>query len=128
MSSLLQTAWRQRQTEKNVLRHEVAKATRYWGTRGRHVKKNMLRGFVQELGHDMESILDHAIKEGDTGDADLDAVAVMASETVLRTREVTKDEDESDDEDEDESDDEDENESDDEDEDEPGDEDKDGDN
>ncbi len=95
MNAVLQTAWRQKQNEKNILRQEVAKATRYWGTRGRYVKKNMLRGFVDELGHDIESILENAIEEdGDNNDANPEAVAVMASETVFRMRRAAaKDED-----------------------------------
>ncbi|RDL40123.1 uncharacterized protein BP5553_00102 [Venustampulla echinocandica] len=105
MNAILQTAWRQKQNEKNVLRQEVANAIRYWGTCGRHVKKNMLRGFVDELGQDIDSILENYIEEddtGDTGDADPGAVAVMACETVFRTQEAAKkDEDESEDEHED---------------------------
>jgi hypothetical protein len=83
MNAVLQTAWRQKQNERNALPQEVVKATRYWGTCGCYVKKNMLRGFVDELGQDIESILENAIEEddtGDTGDADPDAVAVMVSE------------------------------------------------
>ncbi|KAI2620582.1 hypothetical protein GGR54DRAFT_105488 [Hypoxylon sp. NC1633] len=107
MNAILQTSWRQKPTEKNVLRQEVAKATRYWGTRGRYVKKNMLRGFVDELGQDIESILENADEDGDTGDADPVALAVLASETVFRTQEAAKgdgddDEEEEYDEDEDE--------------------------
>jgi HNH endonuclease len=103
MNAILQNSWRQKQNEKNILRQEVAKATRYWGTRGRYVKKNMLRGFVDELGQDIESILENAIEDDDTGDADPDAVAVMASETVFRMQEAAKeDEDEDEDEDKDE--------------------------
>ncbi len=105
MNAVLQTAWRQKQNEKNVLRQEVAKATRYWGTRGRYVKKNMLRGFVDELGHDIESILENGIEEDDTGGADFDAVAVMASETVFRMQDEARDDDDDEDEDEDEDDD-----------------------
>ena len=108
MNAVIQTAWRQKQNEKNVLRQEVAKATRYWGTRGRYVKKNMLRGFVDELGHDIESILENSIDDDDAGDTAPDAVAVIASETVFRTLEAAKEgEDDEDEDDEDEGEDED---------------------
>ncbi|KAK0727589.1 hypothetical protein B0T26DRAFT_695111, partial [Lasiosphaeria miniovina] len=52
----------------------VLKGTRYWGTHGRYVKKNMLLGFVKEIGHDVssiaESIMEHAIEEEEGGPAD----------------------------------------------------------
>ena len=35
----------------------------YWGTAGRYIKKNMLQGFVQELGHDYEALLEGAISD-----------------------------------------------------------------
>jgi hypothetical protein len=59
----------------------------------------MLRGFVDELGHDIESILENAIDdEDDTGEADPGAVAVH--ETVSKTQEAAK-KDKSDNEDDD---------------------------
>ncbi|KAF4419181.1 hypothetical protein FACUT_11561 [Fusarium acutatum] len=42
----------------NYQHEEVRKCTRYWGTRSRYVKRNQLLGFVEEMGHDVESILD----------------------------------------------------------------------
>jgi hypothetical protein len=37
----------------SLIRREVAKGTRYWGTHGKYVKKNLLLGFVQELEYNL---------------------------------------------------------------------------
>ena len=42
----------------------VQKGVRFWGTRGRYVKENQLRGFVEELGQDIESILENRLIVG----------------------------------------------------------------
>jgi hypothetical protein len=73
---------------------------------GCYVKKNMLRGFFDELSQDIKSILENTIEEDDTGDTSevgLDIVAIMVIETVFRIEEAVKkdkeDEDEPGDED-----------------------------
>jgi len=55
MKAILANGWRQKQTGNNILGKEVGKAVRYWRTRGRYVKKTMLRGFVNEMGQDGDS-------------------------------------------------------------------------
>ena len=118
MNAILQTAWRQKQNERDILRQKVANAIRYWGSPGSYVKKNILRGFVDKLGQDIGSILENSIEEddtGDTSDVDRDAVAVIVSETVFRMEEAAKEYEEDEDESRDEEDEEDEDESGDED-------------
>ncbi|KAF4443147.1 hypothetical protein F53441_11546 [Fusarium austroafricanum] len=41
---------------KSLQHLEVRKADHYWGTMGRYVKENQLRGLVEELGQDIDSI------------------------------------------------------------------------
>lgn len=49
----------------------------------------MLRGFVDELSQDIESILENRIgKDDGPGESDLGAVAAMTSEGCFRTRPV----------------------------------------
>ncbi|KAG8525683.1 uncharacterized protein KY384_000443 [Bacidia gigantensis] len=38
----------------------------YWGTAGTYITECFLRGFVLEIGHEHEHLLDHAIKDGDS--------------------------------------------------------------
>ncbi|KAK5656807.1 hypothetical protein OQA88_4355 [Cercophora sp. LCS_1] len=78
----------------SLIQKEVLKGTRYWGTHGKYVKKNMLLGFVQELGHDVssitESIMDHAIEEeGGPADPEPDpsGLAIVADQVVRRAQE-----------------------------------------
>ncbi|KAF4487829.1 hypothetical protein FAGAP_11312 [Fusarium agapanthi] len=66
MNSLLRAAWN---SDVKYQHEEVRKCTRYWGTRGRYVKRNQLLGFVEEMGHDVESILDDS-SEGEPEDED----------------------------------------------------------
>ena len=103
MNAILQASWRQNFDENNVLFREVAKATRYWGSPGSYVKKNMLRGFVDELGQDIESILDISEDDtGDTSDLDQDKIipGVITNEALFQAKEAEKKNDESGDEDE----------------------------
>ncbi|KAG8673663.1 hypothetical protein FPOAC2_07119 [Fusarium poae] len=55
LNAILRTAWTGKQEDKNIQHEEVRKSTRYWGRK--YVKRNQLLGFVEEIGHDVESIL-----------------------------------------------------------------------
>jgi hypothetical protein len=87
------------------------KAIRYWGTRGRYVKRNQLLGFIDQIGHDAdsipESLLEHAIEEDDDStEPDMSGIAVVTDEAIRRVRE-NKDYEEEEDDDDDDSEDED---------------------
>ncbi|KAI1777536.1 hypothetical protein F4818DRAFT_438873 [Hypoxylon cercidicola] len=81
---------------------EVELANRYWGTRGRYVKRNQLLGLVEHIGHDIASIksspstiLENAIEEeaGEGNEPDASLVAVLADATIRRASEnIMKDE------------------------------------
>ena len=58
-----------------VLKDELGK--RFWGTAGPYLKKNMLLGFVEEMGHDFEALLEGAIEEDDDT-SDPTALAVVS--------------------------------------------------
>ena len=73
----------------SLIQKEVLKGTRYWGTHGKYVKRNMLLGFVQEIGHDVssiaESIMEHSINDEDTPmetEADYTGLAIVADKAV----------------------------------------------
>ena len=64
----------------------------YWGTREPYVKRNQLLGFVEQIGHDVESIesiLEHAGEEdaGITEEANMTGLAVISDEVVRRAQE-----------------------------------------
>ncbi|KAK0734035.1 hypothetical protein B0T26DRAFT_633459, partial [Lasiosphaeria miniovina] len=68
LNAITQLNWKgSLKSSKSLIQNEVLKGTRYWGTHGRYVKKNILLGFVNEIGHDVssiaESIMEHAIEE-----------------------------------------------------------------
>lgn len=77
-----------------MIQKEVLKGTRFWGTHGKYVKRNMLLGFVNEIGHDVKSIADsimkHAIEDDISDDTEADAdqtgLAIVAHEVVRRTK------------------------------------------
>ena len=60
----------------------------YWGTAGRYIKKNMLRGFVQELGHEYDELLEGAMSdssnEEEVGLAALEAASDQIKASVGR--------------------------------------------
>jgi len=73
----------------SLIQKEVLKGTRYWGTHGKYVKKNILLGFVQEIGHDVssiaESIMEHGMNDEDTPmetEADYTGLAIVADKAV----------------------------------------------
>lgn len=64
MSAILSTSWKYQENasdfvppEYNIQIREVRKGVRYWGTYKRYVKRNQLLGFIEELGHDVDSIV-----------------------------------------------------------------------
>lgn len=59
MFAILKNAWGQSQQEreKDPEHIEVSRVARYWGTRKDYVKRNQIRGLVEEPGHDIKSIL-----------------------------------------------------------------------
>ena len=82
MSAILQQSWRAKQAQSTLGQIEVNKAVRYWGTRSRYAKKILIRGFIDQLGQDIKSILEHGIDDEDPEEPDPRAIAVMASEVI----------------------------------------------
>ena len=62
-----------------VSRAELRK--KFWGTPGRYMRESMLLGFVEEMGHDYEHLLEGAIKEED---AVADITAIVAANTHIQ--------------------------------------------
>ena len=54
---------------------------KFWGTPGRYMREGMLLGFVEEMGHDYEHLLQGAIKEED---AEADITAIAAANTHIQ--------------------------------------------
>ncbi len=76
LAAVLKTGWQQKtSTETKAVVH---KANRYWDTKGRYVKKNIL-GFVEELGQDVDSILENALEENEVETA-LQEMAMVRSQ------------------------------------------------
>ena len=55
--------------------------TNFWGAPGRYMREGMLLGFVEEMGHDYEHLLEGAIKEED---AVADITAIAAANTHIQ--------------------------------------------
>ena len=110
LSAITKLSWRQKQDDKTAIQLEVGKRTRYWGTRGKYVRENQLLGFIEELGQDVNSILDNKLEEEETPEPEFEAVALLASETIRKRKLEDEDEDEDEDEGEDEGENEDEDE------------------
>ncbi|KAI7759891.1 hypothetical protein LZL87_010313 [Fusarium oxysporum] len=104
LNAVLQNAWRDSSRDDNIQHIEVRKATRYWGTRRNYVKRNQLLGFVEEIGHDVESILTVGSEAGaEDGDPAIEATQALVAEAIANSaKSVYGDEEESDDESDDE--------------------------
>ncbi|KAI0892438.1 hypothetical protein F4806DRAFT_239554 [Annulohypoxylon nitens] len=67
---------------------EVELANRYWGTRGRYVKRNQLLGLMEHLGQDIgsissSSILEHGIDEEEGEETPNTAAVVVVADTTI---------------------------------------------
>ena len=81
-------------SESDLRRQEVSK--KYWGSAGPYMRKNMLRGFVEEMGHEYEHLLEGAMDMADDGDAGHEPVQVgvmTANENILRSIAIFDEED-----------------------------------
>ncbi|KAI1380396.1 hypothetical protein F4677DRAFT_406722 [Hypoxylon crocopeplum] len=91
LNSVVNVSYRYKGTGGIGIDREVELGNRYWGTRGRYVKKNHLLGFVEHVGQDISSIrssslLEHAIEEeGKDDEPDASMVALVANTTIRQT-------------------------------------------
>ena len=84
-------------------RREVGK--KYWGSGGPYIKRNMLLGFVEEMGHEYEHLLDGAMDvRADDGEESTTVAVMHANESIVEKQETIENYDpeaESDDDDDD---------------------------
>ncbi|KAF5981983.1 hypothetical protein FBULB1_4485 [Fusarium bulbicola] len=82
LNAILKNSWAQKTNAGNMQHVEVRKCTRYWGSRACYVKQNQLLGFVEELGHDVESILEFD-KDETAGEPGMEAVSALVGNAML---------------------------------------------
>ena len=106
---ILRLSWGQQQKQAETLKKELGMV--FWGTPGRYLPRNMLRAFVDEMGHEYEALLEGAMEDetdvdvagADNGDSEiLLATAVDQIKAPARGDTDTEDEDVDEDGDEDE--------------------------
>ncbi|KAI2463913.1 hypothetical protein F4781DRAFT_97731 [Annulohypoxylon bovei var. microspora] len=91
LNSIVSFSYRYKGTAGIGIDGEVELGNRYWGTRGRYVKKNQLLGFIEHVGQDISSIrssslLENALEEeGEDDKPDPSALVVMADTTIRQT-------------------------------------------
>ena len=66
---------------KNLETSKAELRKKFWGARGRYMRESMLLGFVEEMGHDYEDLLEGAIEEED---AVADITAIAAANTQIQ--------------------------------------------
>lgn len=76
----------------DVRRQEVGK--KYWGSAGPYMKRNMLLGFVEEMGHEYEYLMEGAMDtddnndDADNGDKPTEVAVMHANESILEKRAI----------------------------------------
>lgn len=85
LNAILRNAWTQGSTDRNMQHMEIRKCTRYWGSRACYVKQNQLLGFIEEVGHDVESILEFDIEKV-TGEPELEAISALVGDAMLKSQ------------------------------------------
>ena len=83
-TSLLQKAWRQPKGNGNstiALKREFG--CNCWGETGLFMKKSMLKGFVEEMGHEFEELMEGAVEDGEKDNGESDSLALMASSRYI---------------------------------------------
>lgn len=88
---LRQSYARESNMDATDIRHqEVGK--KYWGSAGPYMKRNMLLGFVEEMGHEYEHLMEGAMEadddDGDDGDKPTEVAVMLANESVLEKRAI----------------------------------------
>ncbi|EYB28008.1 hypothetical protein FG05_30291 [Fusarium graminearum] len=110
LNTILHVAWRSNSKDQNIQHEEVRKTTRYWGTRGKYIKKNQLLGFVEEIGHNVASILtdEAGTEETDGIEPEIEAtqalVGAATAKSAKEEHEALAEDDPDDDDDDDEDD------------------------
>ena len=92
-TQILRRAWNM-DVQGEILKDELKK--HFWGTPGKYVRQNMLRAFVEELGHEYERILDGAAdNDGDEVESDpsLLSAAINQIESSTQNPEDSDEED-----------------------------------
>ncbi|KAM0345094.1 hypothetical protein ACHAPU_006980 [Fusarium lateritium] len=108
MNCIIRNAWNQDSKDTNKVHVEVKNSTRYWGTRRSYVKRNQIRGFIEELGQDVASILEPGDDDEDDEDDEykeprFEVFGALLGDTMSSSEDSDKEEvDEDEDEDEDE--------------------------
>lgn len=77
-ASVLRLSWRtpEIKTDGTAVTKELKK--RFWGTPGRYMRRNMLLAFVEELGHEYESLLEGAMDDSGQNE-EPEAIALAAA-------------------------------------------------
>ena len=78
---ILRLSWGHQHKDAGALKKELGRA--FWGMPGRYLPRNMLRAFVDELGHEYEALLEGAME--DEIDVDVAGVDNEDSEILLAT-------------------------------------------
>ncbi|KAI1400229.1 hypothetical protein F4819DRAFT_380121 [Hypoxylon fuscum] len=89
LNSVVNLSYRYKSTRGLGVDKEVELGNRYWGTRGKYVKRNQLLGFVEHLGQDIEnisssSIMEHGIEEEGEEEKPNTAAVVVVADTTIR--------------------------------------------
>ena len=95
---VLRRAWNM-QMQGDVLKDELKK--HFWGTPGRYIRYNMLRAFVEELGHEYEQLLEAAMEDLDDATNHQSDPTLLGAAINQIERSVAPEEDEEDEEDDD---------------------------
>ena len=102
---VLRLSWSHQQKNATTLKKELGRV--YWGTRGRYLPRNMLKAFVEELGHEYDALLEGAVEDEEDADVNVgedDSDETLLSVAVDQVKASNIGEDDSEDEDEDEDD------------------------
>ncbi|KAI1207460.1 uncharacterized protein F4807DRAFT_462613 [Annulohypoxylon truncatum] len=89
LNSVVNSSYRNKATRGIGVDKEVELGNRYWGTRGRYIKRDQLLGFVEHLGQDIESIssssiMEHGIDEEEGEEKPNTAAVVVIADTIIR--------------------------------------------
>lgn len=102
---LLRAAWSDAYTPSKVGRRILQQSgTRFWGTRGRYISRNEIRGFIEQIGHEWQFLEEHGIDD-DPSDEPQNTFIQTATNQILdevtgRKSEWEKQDEEDEDEDE----------------------------
>ncbi|KAF4451723.1 hypothetical protein F53441_5402 [Fusarium austroafricanum] len=82
LNMVLRVAWKAQSCHDGIDLQDVQRCVRYWGGRGKYVRRHQLQGFVNTFGSVVEGLMDQAADEDETEEPGLELLAALVQGAI----------------------------------------------